>query len=192
MTTTPQVRLSELQEHIRSHAGCGLALCEGAATIVPGEGPADAPVMVVGEAPGRLEDESGRPFVGRAGALLDELLAAAGLARAEVYITNVVKARPPGNRDPTRAEVEHWMPVLENELAIVAPRLVMPLGRHALAHFAPGVRIGEVHGRLVHAGDRALYPLYHPAAGLRSTRLRATLLDDARRLPVVLAALIAS
>ena len=94
--------------------------------------------MVVGEAPGRFEDEQGRPFVGRAGQLLDELLAEAGLARGEVFITNVVKARPPGNRDPTRAEVEHWMPVLEQQLALVAPRLVVPLGRHALAHFAPG------------------------------------------------------
>src|SRR6476646_52122 len=165
----PQVRLSELQEHIRSHHGCGLALCEGAQHLVPGEGPVDADVMVVGEAPGRFEDESGRPFVGRAGALLDELLGAAGLARDAVYITNVVKARPPRNRDPTRAEVDHWMPVLEAELALVAPALVVPLGRHALAHFAPGLKIGDVHGRVVVAGGRSLYPLYHPAAGLRST-----------------------
>jgi DNA polymerase len=178
----PQVRLSELQERIRGHAGCGVALCEAALNVVAGEGPAGARVMVVGEAPGRLEDESGRPFVGRAGALLDELLAAAGLARADVYITNVVKARPPRNRDPTRAEVEHWMPVLEDELAIVAPALVVPLGRHALAHFAPAARIGEVHGRLIHERGRALYPLYHPAAGLRSTKLRATLFEDARGL----------
>jgi DNA polymerase len=164
-----------------------LELCEGALNLVPGEGPADAAVMVVGEAPGRFEDESGRPFVGRAGALLDELLREAGLAREDVYITNVVKARPPGNRDPTKAEVAHWMPVLEQQLEIVAPVLVVPLGRHALAHFAPGAKIGEVHGRRIEANGRALYPLYHPAAALRSTKLRETLFADARGLAAALA-----
>ena len=159
-----------------------MALCAGASNLVPGEGPADASVMVVGEAPGRFEDESGRPFVGRAGALLTELLAAAGLAREDVYITNVVKARPPGNRDPSRAEVRHWMPVLELELSVIAPEIVVPLGRHALAHFAPAARIGEVHGTMLEAGGRTLYPLYHPAAALRSTRLRETAFEDARRL----------
>ena len=138
--------------------------------------------MVVGEAPGRFEDEQGRPFVGRAGQLLDELLREAGYARDEVFITNVVKARPPGNRDPTRAEVEHWMPVLEQQLALVAPRLVVPLGRHALAHFAPGAKIGEVHGRAISEHGRELFPLYHPAAALRSTKLRETLFADARTL----------
>ena len=138
--------------------------------------------MVVGEAPGRHEDEQGRPFVGRAGRLLDEVLTAAGLARSDVFITNVVKARPPGNRDPTRAEVEHWMPVLEQQLALVAPRLVVPLGRHALAHFADGAKISDVHGRELTVRGRALFPLYHPAAALRSTKLRETLLADARAL----------
>jgi uracil-DNA glycosylase len=176
----PQVRLRDLHEHIRTHGGCGFAICEGAHNLVPAEGPDDAEVMIVGEAPGRFEDEQGRPFVGRAGQLLDELLSAAGLARSEVFITNVVKARPPGNRDPTKAEVEHWMPVLEQQLALVAPRLVVPLGRHALAHFAPGERIGEVHGREITARGRALFPLYHPAAALRSTKLRETLFADAR------------
>jgi uracil-DNA glycosylase len=178
----PQVRLSDLHEHIRRHCGCGFAICDGAINLVPGEGPEDADVMVVGEAPGRFEDEQGRPFVGRAGQLLDEVLAEAGFARSDVFITNVVKARPPGNRDPTRAEVEHWMPVLEQQLALVAPRLVVPLGRHALAHFAPGARIGEAHGRTLTERGRELFPLYHPAAALRSTKLRETLLADARAL----------
>src|SRR4051794_4039149 len=182
MSRSPQGRLSELHEQIRTHRGCGLALCEGALNLVPGEGPEDADVMVVGEAPGRFEDEQGRPFVGRAGQLLDEVLAEAGLAREEGFITNVVKARPPGNRDPTRAEVEHWMPLLERQLALVAPRLVVPLGRHALAHFAPGVRIGEAHGRAITERGRELFPLYHPAAAPRSTKLRETLFADARAL----------
>jgi DNA polymerase len=178
----PQVRLCDLHEHIRTHRGCGFAICEDAINLVPGEGPQDAEVMVVGEAPGRLEDEQGRPFVGRAGQLLGEELAEAGLAREDVFITNVVKARPPGNRDPTKAEVAHWMPVLEQQLALVDPRLVVPLGRHALAHFAPGAKIGEAHGRVLRERGRELFPLYHPAAALRSTKLRETLLADARAL----------
>jgi uracil-DNA glycosylase len=187
MPEPPLGRLCELHEHIRSHRSCGFAICEEANNLVPGEGREDAEVMVVGEAPGRFEDEQGRPFVGRAGQLLDEVLAEAGLARGDVFITNVVKARPPGNRDPTKAEVEHWMPVLEQQLALVAPRLVVPLGRHALAHFAPGARIGEVHGRAFAQRGRELFPLYHPAAALRSTKLRETLLADARTLGGLLA-----
>ncbi|HET9013148.1 MAG TPA: uracil-DNA glycosylase [Gemmatimonadaceae bacterium] len=169
-----------LHEDIRKHRACGFAICEAALNLVPGEGPEDAAVMVVGEAPGRFEDEQGRPFVGRAGQLLDEVLAEAGLARGEVFITNVVKARPPGNRDPTKAEVAHWMPVLEAQLALVAPALIVPLGRHALAHFAPAAKIGEAHGRALTERGRELFPLYHPAAALRSTKLRETLFADAR------------
>ena len=130
--------LADLHDDIRTHRGCGFEICEAATHLVPGEGDADADVVLVGEAPGRTEDEQGRPFCGRAGQLLDEALEASGLPRGDVYITNVVKARPPRNRDPTAPEVEHWMPVLEAELALIAPRLVVPLGRHALAHFAPG------------------------------------------------------
>ena len=135
--------------------------------MVPGEGNPDAEVMLVGEAPGASEDEQGRPFVGRAGKLLDELLAEAGLEREDVYITNVVKARPPGNRDPKRDEVAHHMPWLEAELALVQPRLVVPLGRHALAHFTDDAKISEVHGTEMDERGRSLFPMYHPAAALR-------------------------
>ena len=150
--------------------------------MVPGEGDPDADVMLVGEAPGANEDEQGRPFVGRAGKLLDELLAEAGLEREQVYITNVVKARPPRNRDPKAGEVAHHMPWLEAELALVQPRLVIPLGRHALEHFADDVKISEVHGTEMTERGRALFPLYHPAAALRGQGLRATLFEDARKL----------
>jgi uracil-DNA glycosylase family 4 len=184
----PQGRLCELNEHIRTHGGCGFAICEDALNLVPGEGPAGADVMLVGEAPGRFEDEQGRPFVGRAGQLLDEVLAEAGLERAEVFITNVVKARPPGNRDPRASEVEHHLPWLEQQLALVRPRVVIPLGRHALAHFAPNEKISEVHGRLIVDGDRRLVPWFHPAAALHNQRLRETLVQDARALPGVLEA----
>ena len=154
--------------------------------MVPGEGSATADVMLVGEAPGATEDALGRPFVGRAGQLLDELLGAAGLERAAVYITNVMKARPPGNRDPHADEVAHHMPWLEAELALVQPRLVVPLGRHALAHFVRGVRISDVHGTARTERGRTLFPLYHPAAALRSPALRATLFADARALGAAL------
>ena len=150
--------------------------------MVPGEGNPDAAVMLVGEAPGATEDEQGRPFVGRAGKLLEELLAEAGLAREDVYITNVVKARPPRNRDPKAGEVAHHMPWLEAELAFVQPALVIPLGRHALSHFTDDAKISEVHGTEMTERGRALFPMYHPAAALRGGGMKDTLLEDARTL----------
>jgi uracil-DNA glycosylase len=175
--------LAALKEEILAHSGCGFEPCETATRMVPGEGAADAEVMFVGEAPGANEDKLGRPFVGRAGMLLEELLAAAGLARDDVWITNVVKARPPKNRDPKAGEVAHCMPWLEAEVALIRPRVIVPLGRHALKHFAPAAKIADVHGRLIE--DR-LFPLYHPAAAMYNQSLRATLFDDARALGLVL------
>ena len=171
--------LTALRDEIVSHGGCGFEPCETASRMVPGEGNPDAAVVFVGEAPGATEDKLGRPFVGRAGKLLDELLAEAGLARADVWITNVVKARPPKNRDPKAGEIAHWMPWLTRELELIRPRLVVPLGRHALKHFAPEARIAEVHGRLL---DEHLFPLYHPAAAIYNVALRETLFADARAL----------
>jgi uracil-DNA glycosylase len=178
--------LEALHEEIRTHGGCGFEICEQATNLVPGDGNPNADVMIVGEAPGASEDKQGRPFVGRAGRFLDDLLAEAGLAREDVYITNVVKARPPGNRDPRAPEVEHHLPWLEQQLALIRPRVVIPLGRHALAHFAPGQKISEVHGGLVVEGDRRLVPWLHPAAALHNQGLRETLFQDARALPGVL------
>jgi DNA polymerase len=178
--------LSVLHEEIRTHGGCGFEICASATNIVPGEGSPTADVMLVGEAPGASEDKQGRPFVGRAGRLLDQLLEEAGLVRADVFITNVVKARPPGNRDPKADEVAHHLPWLEQQLALIRPRVVIPLGRHALAHFAPGRKITEVHGRLVVERERQLVPWLHPAAALRNRDLRETLVQDARALPGIL------
>jgi uracil-DNA glycosylase len=178
--------LEALHEEIRSHSGCGFEVCEQATNLVPGEGSHTADVMLIGEAPGASEDKQGRPFVGRAGKLLDSLLEEAGLTREDVYITNVVKARPPGNRDPRANEVAHHMPWLEQQLALIRPRVVIPLGRHALAHFAPDEKISEVHGRLIVEGDRRLVPWLHPAAALHRQDLRETLFQDARALPGVL------
>src|SRR5215217_6853392 len=166
--------LSALRDEIVAHTGCEFEPCMTASRMVPGEGNPAARVMFVGEAPGATEDELGRPFVGRAGKLLDELLAEAGLVRGDVWITNVVKARPPKNRDPK---------VLEREVAIIEPRLIVPLGRHALKHFAPLAKIGEVHGTLL---DGRLFPLYHPAAAMYNQTLKSTLFADARALGVLL------
>jgi DNA polymerase len=174
--------LEDLHEEIRTHGGCGFEPCESATNMVPGEGDPNAAIMIVGEAPGASEDKQGRPFVGRAGKLLDELLAEAGLERSDVYITNVVKARPPGNRDPRADEVAHHMPWLEAQLALIQPKLVVPLGRHALAHFSDAAKISEVHGTEVTERGRTLFPLYHPAAALHNQSLRGTLFEDARAL----------
>jgi uracil-DNA glycosylase len=178
--------LDALHEEIRGHGGCGFEICEAATHIVPGEGSHSARIMLVGEAPGGSEDKQGRPFVGRAGRFLDELLGEAGLAREDVFITNVVKARPPGNRDPRADEVAHHLPWLEQQLALIRPAVVIPLGRHALAHFAPGCKISEVHGELLVERERRLVPWLHPAAALHNQGLRKTLLEDARALPGVL------
>ncbi len=186
MDAIPPRSLDDLHREIRSHGGCGFELCAAATNLVPGEGSADAQVMLVGEAPGATEDALGRPFVGRSGRLLDELLAAAGLDRAEVFITNVVKARPPGNRDPRADEVAHHLPWLEAQLEVIAPELIVPLGRHALARFAADLKISDTHGHVVERDGRHLFPMYHPAAALHATALRETLFEDARALAAAL------
>ena len=179
----PAGGLEALRGEIVAHAGCGFEPCETASRCVPGEGNPAASVVFVGETPGASEDQLGRPFVGRAGKLLDELLAEAGLVRSDVWITNVVKARPPKNRDPKAPEIAHWMPVLEREIELIQPRYIVPLGRHALKHFAPTAKIGDVHGTLV---DERLFPLYHPAAAMYNQTLKRTLFEDARALGVLL------
>lgn len=120
--------------------------------------------------------------MGGAGRLLDRLLAEAGIDRTDVFITNVVKARPPGNRDPKRPEAEHHLPWLEAQLAIIRPRFVVPLGRHALAHFVPEAKITEVHGTVIERDGATIFPMLHPAAALRNPKLREAVFDDARSL----------
>jgi len=178
----PQKLLDAIAAEIREHVPCGFQICEQATNLVPGEGSATAAVMLVGEAPGAKEDESGRPFVGGAGKLLDRLLEEAGLQRDDVFITNVVKARPPGNRDPKADEVAHHLPWLEAQLDIIRPKLLVPLGRHALARFAPDTKITQAHGRVLEHDGRTLFPMFHPAAALRNPQLRKTLHEDARAL----------
>jgi DNA polymerase len=174
--------LDAIADEIRGHVPCGFAICEEATNLVPGEGNPDAEVVFVGEAPGASEDKQGRPFVGSAGRLLDGLLEQAGLSRSDVFITNVVKARPPKNRDPKADEVAHHLPWLIAQLDIIEPRVIVPLGRHAMGRFVEGVTITEAHGRPVERDGRLVVPWFHPAAALHNQSLRATLDEDARKL----------
>lgn len=145
---------------------------------VPGEGPADAQVMLIGEAPGFYENEQGKPFVGSAGNFLNELLAKAGLAREEVFITNVVKCRPPDNRDPMLEELASCRDYLENQIAIINPKIIITLGRFSMAVFFPMARIGAVHGQVKKVNNRLVVPMYHPAAALHQPALKSTVERD--------------
>lgn len=154
---------------------------------VPGEGPADARVMFIGEAPGWNEDQQARPFVGAAGKFLEELLAAAGMKRDEVFITNVVKSRPPGNRDPLPDEIAACAPYLERQIEVIDPEVIVTLGRFSMARWFPGERISRIHGQPKRVGRRLIVPMYHPAAALHQQTLKATIQEDFGRLPKFLA-----
>jgi len=160
----------------------------GRTRTVPGEGNPLSDVLLVGEGPGAREDATGRPFVGPAGQLLDELLRAIGWTREQVFIANVVKCRPPGNRDPEPDEIAACRPYLERQEAALDPAVIVTLGRHSLRRYLPDARIGEVHGRLRRSGGRFVFPMYHPAAALHQSSLRETLFADIRGLPAALLA----
>jgi len=154
---------------------------------VPGEGPPNAKILFIGEAPGYYEDQQGRPFVGAAGQLLEEVLGLIGLTRRDVYITNILKHRPPGNRDPERSEIEACGEYLDRQLTLIRPRLICTLGRFSMARFFPPKSMRELHGRSVRYGDATCYALYHPAAALRDPRVKDLFVEDFRRIPEVLA-----
>jgi len=181
----PQAHLERIHAAIRDCRRCGL--CHAATHHVPGEGPGDAPVVFVGEAPGAEEDRLGRPFVGASGNLLTRLLALAGVSREDVFITSVIKCRPPANREPTAAEVAACLEHLQAQLAIIRPRVICPLGRVAAqALLGQPVSISREHGRPRRVGDLLYVPLYHPAAALHQQQLRATLEADMARLKEIL------
>lgn len=167
-------------------------LHEGRTRTVPGEGHSSTEVVFVGEGPGFHEDEQGRPFVGAAGQLLENLLAGIGWRREEVFITNVVKCRPPGNRDPEPDEIAACAPFLRRQLEALDPALVVTLGRHSLETFRPGARIGQAHGTTAPpapsagAGKALHMAMYHPAAALRSTAIRDTLAAEMATIPAAL------
>jgi uracil-DNA glycosylase family 4 len=165
-------------------------LCELARSrtnAVPGEGNPDARVMLIGEGPGFYEDKEGKPFVGASGKFLTELLENAGLKREDVFITNVVKCRPPGNRDPLPDEIEACAPYLERQINLIDPDVIVTLGRFSMSRFFPGERISKIHGKPKEVGRRLVVPMYHPAAALHQGALRATIQEDFDKLPRFLA-----
>ena len=169
--------LPDLQAKLKEWKGC--ELYKTATQAVLGEGNPQAEVMFIGEAPGQKEDELGRPFVGAAGQFLDELLGTIGLKREDVYISNVVKYRPPANREPTPEEKDQCMPWLKMEIALIKPKVIVPLGRHALGHFFTKLSITEAHGKPQKLNDDVtVFPIYHPAAALHNGGLRQALHDD--------------
>lgn len=163
-------------------------LARGRTMAVPGEGNPHSDVLLVGEGPGGREDATGRPFVGPAGQLLTELLRSVGWERGDVFVTNVVKCRPPGNRDPEPVEIDACSGYLDRQELALDPAVIVTLGRFSLQRYLPGARIGEVHGRLRQSGGRFVFPMYHPAAALHQSSLRETLFRDVRGLPAALLA----
>lgn len=150
---------------------------------VPGEGPSTAEVMFIGEGPGFYENEQGRPFVGAAGKFLDELLIRAGLNRETVYITNVVKCRPPANRDPLPDELNACGDYLDLQIKTINPLIIVTLGRYSMARYMANVRISDVHGKARWVENRLIVPMFHPAAALHQPSLKTAILDDFSRLP---------
>lgn len=173
--------LAELAKEIIDNHVCA-ELATQATQLVMGGGNADADIVLIGEAPGKNEDIKGEPFVGAAGRFLDEMLAAAGMVRADIYITNIVKYRPPNNRDPEPQEKHDFWPYLLRQLEIIQPKVILTLGRHSGAAFIPDLHISRDHGRprhvKFHASEWLVIPLYHPAAALYNGSMRQTLIDD--------------
>lgn len=162
-------------------------LAAGATQLVFGDGNADAEIVFIGEAPGKSEDEQGLPFVGAAGRFLNEMLDMIGLKRSDVYITNIVKYRPPDNRDPYPDEKTAFLPYLQAQLVAIKPKLVITLGRHSLEVLVPGLKISQCHGQPKRYNGQVYLPLFHPAAALYNGAMRATLIDDFKKIPQILA-----
>ncbi|HSE29030.1 MAG TPA: uracil-DNA glycosylase [Candidatus Saccharimonadales bacterium] len=185
MNSDKQTRLDRIKADIESNNICE-HLAKTAKNLVMGEGNLDAEIVFIGEAPGKNEDEQGRPFVGAAGKFLNEMLQEAGLQREDVYITNIVKYRPPNNRDPLPEEKHAFWPYLLGQLKVINPKLVVTLGRHSMEYFLPSQKISQVHGYAKRNGDLVVMPLFHPAAALYNGGMRQTLIDDFKKIPSVL------
>jgi uracil-DNA glycosylase len=177
--------LAQIASEVKACTLCKLH--QGTINGVPGEGPADAKIMFIGEAPGFNEDRQGRPFVGAAGQFLDELLGMAGLQRRDVFIANVVKHRPPNNRDPEPEEIAACGLFLERQIAAINPPVIVTLGRFSMARWFPGERIMRIHGQARWVGGRLIVPMLHPAAALHQIQNRPLIEADFKRLPEMLA-----
>jgi DNA polymerase len=181
MKSTKQSQLDHVRADILEKHICP-ELAETAMNLVMGDGNFNAEIIFIGEAPGKNEDEQGLPFVGAAGKFLNEMLSQAGLERSDVYITNIVKYRPPNNRDPLPEEKKAFWPYLLKQIQIIQPKVVITLGRHSMEYFLPDMKISQIHGqpkRIKFGEDKlVVVPLYHPAAALYNGSLRQTLIDD--------------
>jgi uracil-DNA glycosylase len=184
------VQLAAVEARLQKCQACRLCH-QGATKVVPGEGNPSARIMFIGEAPGKDEDLQGRPFVGAAGKFLNSMLETIGLKREDVFITNVVKHRPPENRDPEEDEIAACYPYLREQIMAIKPLVIATLGRHAMGRFLPGLRISEVHGKAKRINGlwcerQVFFPLYHPASALYNPGLRETLIRDMKKIPVLL------
>jgi len=177
--------LADLNREISLCQDCELAKTRN--TVVPGEGAENAEIMLIGEAPGFYEDKQGRPFVGSAGKFLDELLQSINLDRTKVYICNVIKCRPPSNRDPFPQEVESCRKWLDLQIETISPKVIVTLGRHSMSKFFRGASIGKIHGTAQEINGRLCFAMYHPAAALHQQSLRKTIEADILKLPGIIA-----
>jgi DNA polymerase len=176
--------LTELCAEIAKCQRCILA--QSRKNPVPGEGPENARILFIGEGPGFHEDQQGRPFVGAAGHFLEELLAEIGLTREDVYICNIIKCRPPQNRDPLPEEIEACKPFLDRQIELISPQMVVTLGRFSMERYFPAAKISQMHGQPRKIGGIIYYPMYHPAAALHQPKWRQVVLDDMSKIPQIL------
>jgi DNA polymerase len=177
--------LTELCQQIALCHKCDIARLR--TNVVPGEGAENAEIMFIGEAPGWHEDQQGRPFVGQAGQFLDQLLASINLKRPQVYIANVIKCRPPENRDPLPTEIQNCAPWLESQINIIKPKMIVTLGRYSMAKYFPGKSISKIHGTSFKRDGIIYYAMYHPAAALHQGSLRQDIEADMQKIPKLIA-----
>ena len=182
---TKQKKLDKIKEDIIANKVCP-TLAQTATQLVFGDGNPDAELVFIGEAPGKNEDLQGKPFVGAAGQFLQEMLATINLERDQIYITNIVKYRPPNNRDPLPEEKKAFLPYLQAQLEVIKPKLVVTLGRHSMNCFLPDLQISQVHGQPKRYKGLVYLPLFHPAAALYNGSMRQTLIDDFAKIPEIL------
>ena len=173
--------LNEIAAQVRACTRC--PLYKSATNAVPGEGPANAEIMMIGEGPGFHEDQQGRPFVGASGKFLDELLAHIELKRSDIFITNVVKHRPPENRDPSPEEMEACRGWLDQQIELIKPKVIVTISRFAMARWFPNEKITVIHGKAKRFGNVMVVPMFHPAAALRNVNLKPVMIEDFKKLP---------
>lgn len=176
-----QAELDLIAQEVKACTKC--KLYKSARQGVPGEGPANAEILFIGEGPGFYEDQQGRPFVGASGKFLEELLASIGLKRQDVFIANVVKHRPPGNRDPEPDEIKACSEYLDRQIAALQPKVIVTLGRHSMARYFPGAKVSSIHGQARVVDGRLVVAMFHPAAALHQESLRQTVIEDFKKLP---------